>query len=137
MTEHAHSSTAAPASVVVDNMAEHASPPLWNPIAIGLWSILLTPIFGATLQLLNWKALGDEGNARISRYWLFGFIVYCAALAVVPMLSPASSQIADSTYGVGFLLLVAWNMTAGKAQYLHVLRRFGPSYRRRSWFARC
>lgn len=108
-------------------------PSLWNPIAIGLWSILFTPIFGAILQILNWKAIGNEVDARISGYWLYGLIAYYATMAVAPLISPAFSEMAEAGIGMSFLVLVVWNMTAGKAQYRYVSQHFGKFYRRRGW----
>jgi hypothetical protein len=44
--------------------------PIWNPIATVNWSLLFTPVFGAYLQMLNWKSLGQEDSARESKYLL-------------------------------------------------------------------
>ena len=48
---------APPKAVVGDVFDGEVAPALWNPTAAGSWSILFSPIFGAYLHMLNWRAL--------------------------------------------------------------------------------
>ena len=101
--------------------AAAVAPPLWNPDAIGNWSLLLTPLFGAFLVARNWQALGEYGRARRASYWFYiGLPLYFFAIAL-----PVA----------GFALLVIWYFFSNRPQAKYVRERFGTNYPRRPWLA--
>lgn len=96
-----------------------AAPPLWNPDAIGNWSLVLTPLFGAVLVARNWRALGEPGRARAASAWFYvGIPLYFFALAL-----PVA----------GFALLVIWYFLSNRLQAKYVRERFGNDYPRQPW----
>ena len=58
---------AAPKARVEDDRRAAAAAPIWNPSAAASWSLPFSPIFGAYLHMLNWRALGDEQKAATAR----------------------------------------------------------------------
>jgi hypothetical protein len=97
------------------------APPLWNPNAAGLWSVLLSPIFGSVLLRENWKSLGDPEKARAGGYWIAASIV----MAFVSMLAGIA----------GFIYILIWYFAWQKPQAVHVRERWGSAYPRRRWGA--
>ena len=96
---------------------------LWNPNAAGLWSFLLSPIFGAWLHALNWKSLGQPDKAKICFYWVYGSIAFEFATYFLP----------DIVAYIGFVvLLVAWWLQSGKEQYKYVKENV-PNYHKKKW----
>lgn len=103
-------------------------PRLWNVIAIGVWSVILTPVFGAFLVRRNWLALGDVAQARVAKRWLVGNLVTLIALLFVQTRWPHTFN----------ALLVAHTMiwfTLGAYQQKVRVDQLGGRFRRRSWFA--
>jgi hypothetical protein len=109
--------------------------PIWNPLAIVLWSLLFGPVWGVTLASLNWKRLGDPVRARrTSHNWTIGAI----GVTIVANKSTSDLKIdAMTSLGVslvflwGFILL--WGLVSHRAQIRHVKTLFASSYPRRSW----
>ncbi len=96
---------------------------LWNPNAAGLWSFLLSPIFGAWLHALNWKSLGQPDKAKICFYWVYSSIAFEFARYFLP----------DIVAYIGFVvLLVAWWLQSGKEQYKYVKENV-PNYQKKKW----
>ena len=125
---------ASPKARVADDHEAAPSVPIWNPNAAASWSLPFSPIFGAYLHMLNWRALGDPEKAATARVWL---MIGVALLPVYIGLGVASYygwQAADAisrALGVGFLL--AWYFSAAKGQARYVKERFGKDYPRKRW----
>ena len=64
---------------------EPTGPSIWSPPAVVLWSFAFTPVLGACLQMLNWRALGEPDKAATSQVWLF----FILNLFVQPLLQAA------------------------------------------------
>ncbi|HEY4083928.1 MAG TPA: hypothetical protein VGM81_24840 [Burkholderiaceae bacterium] len=107
------------------------SPPLWNPNAAASWSLLLTPVFGAVLQMKNWQALGEPEKAETSKRWAIGCLIFMVLMSFVAAFFVESSNGISRTAGLG--LLFAWYYGNGKAQNAYVLARFGKTYSRKGW----
>ncbi|HHH38046.1 MAG TPA: hypothetical protein ENK50_00510 [Sedimenticola sp.] len=94
--------------------------PLWNPDAAGIWSLLLTPVFGSLLILRNWQALGEEARTRQARGWL-----YASLLMLVPdLLIPFSS----------ILYIIVWYYAWQRLQTRYIQERWGKDYPKKSWW---
>ncbi len=117
----------------IDPARSEAAPALWNPSAAAKWSLLFTPIFGATLHMKNWQALGEPEKAAKSKQWLIGSIAFFALLFALAMVLPDTKGVDAAFRGAGIGLLVAWYMVSAKLQVAHVAGRFGTSYPRRGW----
>lgn len=93
---------------------------LWNPNAIGLWSLLLTPAWGSVLILLNWRARGDGGWVKVSVLWLVASLVAVAVSGLrYPLLYP--------------IWLLAWWFAFASIQFRTVRRAHANDYPRRGW----
>ena len=104
--------------------------PIWNPIATVNWSLLFTPVFGAYLQMLNWKSLGQEDSARESKFWFYTSLIVHLILIFVG----ASSEMAGPPIRLfGFIYLVLWYYLNARNQIKWVEQRFGVTYLRKPW----
>lgn len=109
---------------------------LWNPTAAALWSLLLTPAFGAWLHMRNWERLGQPDKARQARWWFAGLLVLGLASY---MLAAAGAVLGREDLGPPWWLALAvfgiWCVLAAYPQISHVDDRHGEGYERRSWAA--
>ena len=126
---------APPKAVVGDVVGNEVAPALWNPTAAGAWSILFSPIFGAYLHMLNWRALGQPEKAAASKQWLIGSIVFIVVLSVASVSMPESKGFDALGRAGGFAVLIAWYYAIGKSQQTYVAARFGTNYPHRGWAA--
>lgn len=108
------------------------APPLWNPDAAACWSLVLTPAFGAWLQMKNWTALGEHEEAAASRRWCIGVLVVLVGLQLLQALAP-SPILGRIGNVIGLPLLLGWYYLSGRPQARYVRERFGKAYPRRGW----
>src|SRR5262245_17881361 len=76
----------APAARVEDRAHAVSPPAIWNPQAAAAWSIVLSPVFGSFLHMLNWRALGEENEAAKARGWFalsLAVLIFESALALL------------------------------------------------------
>ena len=92
---------------------------MWSPDAVGLWSLLLSTVFGSILLLLNWKAIGDERRVTLSWLWLLASIGSVVASFFIP-------------FGT-LIFLVIWYFGHQSKQTEYVTERWGLGYPRRRW----
>ena len=102
-------------------------PPLYNPQAVALWSILFTP-FGAWFHAKNWQALEEDELAQqnLIAFWLM--IAWIFAVLVLDMLTGIALPTAVSA----IVPLVVWHLKLGKQQVEYVKEYFGDDYPRQS-----
>lgn len=134
----------APPEARVAEVVEHAqfaaatdsapAPPLWNPGAASAWSLLFTPIFGAILQMKNWRALGAPERAATSRAWAIGCAIYFVLSGVSLVFLPESAIIDRIANLLGLVLVLIWYFADGREQVRYVRVRFGKVYPRRGWW---
>jgi hypothetical protein len=119
--------------IVLDQQAQgSAVPSIWNPNAAANWSLIFTPAFGAYIQMLNWRHLGDEDQAAKSRQWFWASLVMLAVFVLAPSLMPEKS--ADGAVrGLGLVFLLSWYFSNAKVQAKHVKSIYGNAYPRRGW----
>lgn len=96
------------------------TPPLWNPDAAGLWSLLLTPVFGSTLIWRNWIAIGERSKANLALFWLAVSVLF---LLVAILLTPRLS----------LPYIIVWYFACQRPQTLYIRKRWGIAYPRRPW----
>jgi hypothetical protein len=106
---------------------------LWNPNAAAAWSLLFTPVFGAWLHALNWRALGDTEREKASLAWAVGG----AAILVVYLLIDATSynsHIGDQIErSIEVVFIVAWYLASARAQANLVRDAYAGAYEKKSW----
>lgn len=98
-------------------LAKEASeqPILWNPKGVGAIGILVNPLFGGAMLMMNWKAMGDEDAATKAILWSILFMLGTLFLPIPPMLSG-----------------VIWYFVSCRVQVNHV-KQPDFEYIRRSW----
>ena len=106
---------------------------LWNPTVAVLLSLLFTPVFGALVQMLNWRTLQEKELERQSLWWA---LAGCAILLGNQVFSAFLSEfrvVASFTMGILALYLCSWLVLAAGRQPRHVREHCGRRYARRSW----
>jgi len=102
---------------------------IWNPNAAVIWSLVLFPAFGTTIQMLNWRALGEPQRAATAKGWVVvSFILL--ALSVAPI---SSEEVERLLRLVNLVYTLGWCFSVGRVQGRYVKARFGTSYPRRPW----
>lgn len=109
--------------------APPAAPPLWNPKAAALWSLLFSWAFGSFLLARNWKALGDADRAKRCMLWFYGFFPFLIAAIFVSELGVFAALLRPAGIGI----FVAWIITERTPQADYIEQRFGGRYPRKSW----
>lgn len=103
---------------------------LWNPNAAATWSLLCSPVFGATLVWLNYQTLGEKVKAKKALIWL----AVGLALFVFGSHESGSGMAFTVMFVIGwFLFLIAWYFRCARPQASLVRERFGNSYRHKGW----
>ena len=118
----------------VEDERQAAAAPIWNPNAAASWSLPFSPIFGAYLHMLNWRALGEEQKAATARVWVTIGVALVPVYIALGLASYYGWQAADAlsrALAIGFLL--AWYFSSAKAQARYVKDQFGKDYPRKPW----
>lgn len=127
-TLHTSASAARPAAASCDLA-------LWNPVAAALWSLALSPAFGAWLHMRNWERLGEDEKAKEAASW---FAMACGLHAVNLFIVLAGAVLERDVglpHPVGLAFLAVWYIRSGHAQVRYVGDLHGAGYVRRSWRA--
>ena len=124
---------APPTADVEDVSVLEASPPLWNPSAAARWSLLFSPIFGATVQMHNWIALGEPEKAAASRRWAISNLVVILGLGFLSAFLPDTKAIDLGLRMAGLGLLIAWYIVSSRPQTNYIAARFGTAYPKKGW----
>jgi len=121
---------------------------IWNPNSAAIWSCFLSPAFGAYLQMLNWRALGEPEKAASSKKWFYVSVVILAVIWLIigeeafkmeELGVDPPSMDAPATVGefaiqlIWFLFMLVWYFSAGRAQSKYVKEKFGSTYARKPW----
>jgi hypothetical protein len=106
---------------------------LWNPNAAAAWSLLFTPVFGAWLHAMNWRALGDAQRERSSLAWAAGGAVILLVYLLIDTLSMNRPMGDEAERVIAGLFLVIWYFASARAQSRLVRERFGGNFERKSW----
>lgn len=93
-------------------------------MAADLWSLLLTPIFGAYVIKSNWKILGQEQQEKRSKTWLIALII--VYIAGILFLSGGVCSL------IFLVALLTWFFLECKPQKKHLDDR-KIDYQKRSW----
>lgn len=116
MTENIYN---APEASLTEESNETCNVALWNPDAAGAWSLLFSPLFGSILVYKNWKALGEEEQAKKSKKWIY----ISAPMALLSAL-----------LGVfGLIYIAVWYFTSQKKQTQYLKSKFSGNYPKKGW----
>ena len=116
-----------------EKVIREAAVPLWNPVAAVLWSLLLTPTFGAVIHGFNWRRLGRPLDAAWSFRWAACTAALWVAFPIVGAVSELPGGHGRWTRFAMLIVLAAWYAVAARQQIAEVRRRFNGAYERRGW----
>ena len=115
-----------------DTNAEEISP-IWDPNLAAALSLAFTPIFGAYLHMLNWRALGEPQRAATSQKWFNAAIALGILYTMLPVALPDLKD-ADVKLGlVGWVFLISWYLASARSQAKFVKEKYGTKYTTRPW----
>lgn len=99
-----------------------AAPALFSPALSVLFTLLFTPMFGAFLQGLNWKELGDDELAARNMGWVkWTFLTFAAYTFAEPFIQ-------DFVWGRYLMIAlflgfwISWTASLGWKQIVYVRR---------------
>jgi len=125
---------AAPETTTNAPTEAHSDIALWNPNAAALWSVIFTPLFGAYLHALNWRALGDKEREEASMTWVFGAGALVLLKILIEVVTPPGYSQGDKiSHLLEYAFLLAWYFTSGRTQARFVKEKFGKSFTHKSW----
>jgi hypothetical protein len=111
----------------------HAKPPLWNPNTAALWSLALSPAFGAWIHMKNWQALGEPEKASESRNWVIATLLFSLLMSVATTFAQETQPIDFAADVINLVLMLCWYFGCARPQAENVKQRFGKSYPRKGW----
>jgi hypothetical protein len=111
---------------------ETIRPLLWNPNAVGLWALLMSPIFSSILIAKNWLQLGNQKRATIARWWAAGWIALIAFTAIFPIWGPSVGLIGIVS-AASLVTLVVWYYLVVGQQTSFVAKEYPSGYVHRGW----
>lgn len=108
---------------------------IWNPNAAADWSLIFSPAFGAYLQMLNWRALGETEKAASSQNWFYVSLGMWAVCFLIIFMgdSKAADGAASAAKALCLLFLIVWYFSSGRAQGKYVKEKFGTTYVKKPW----
>ena len=112
--------------------AEEISP-IWNPDIATILSLPLTPIFGAYLHMLNWRALGEPQRAATSKKWLNASIAMVVLYTILPFALPDLKDVEEKMGLVAWVFLISWYFASARSQGKFVKERYGTNYTEKPW----
>ena len=106
---------------------------LWNPVTAILLSLVLTPLFGSMVQMLNWRILKEEKLAQQSLWWFVGGCVILLGNQVFSAIFPDDKVVDTFTVSLLVLYVFSWFVLPARGQVRYVRERFPKGYGHKSW----
>lgn len=108
---------------------------LWAPMPVAYWSLLLSPLFSATLLDQNWRELGQEGSARQTRFlmWATGLFLVLSIINAFTDTSQSTDKVIQGVSKIVGLVLTAFCFSIGRRQRDFLKDSNISDYRKRPW----
>jgi hypothetical protein len=108
---------------------------LWNPMASAYWSLLLSPLFGATLLDRNWREMGKHDSARQTRFlmWATGLFAVLSVVHAFTDTSQSTDKVIQGISKIVGLVLTAFCFSIGRRQRDFLKDSLKSDYRKRAW----
>lgn len=107
-----------------------SAPPLWNPRSLSAMGFLFSWAFGAYILAQNWKALGDEANAKRAMVWFYSFFPFLL-LAFLLADTPLAPK---GVWFASLAVLAALYWLEIRPQITFVKERFANQFPHKSWW---
>lgn len=121
------------AAVVPQSAPSEQSGAIWNPNAASNWSLIFSPAFGSYLHALNWRTLGEPEKEKSAMGWFYFSLAMLGVYVLMGVFMEKPEEADGAARGLGFLYLLVWYFSAGRAQARYVKEKFGSNYPRRAW----
>ena len=110
------------------------TPLLWTPPLIVALSLLLTPVFGALLQMLNWRTLHEQDLARQALWWaVAGGVILLGGCLFSAFLPPHRKVVETFSASLFLLYALGWFLLEAGEQGRYVRQHFPKGHGRRPW----
>lgn len=110
------------------------TPLIWAPTLTVALSLGLTPVFGAALQMLNWRTLHEERLARQSLWWAVAGCVILLGGCLFSALLPLQRKVVETFSGSLFLLYaLGWFLLEAGEQGRYVRKHFPKGFAHKPW----
>lgn len=106
---------------------------LWNPLTAMLLSLILTPLFGSMVQMLNWRILQEEKRAQQSLWWFVAGCIILLGNQIFSALLPEAKVVDTFTVSLLVLYVCGWFVLSGRRQVRYVREHFPKGYGHKSW----
>jgi hypothetical protein len=106
---------------------------LFNPVAITLWSVPFSPLFGAWLHIHNWTALGEPAKADSARRWFNALLIIMVFNGVVTAIAERVASSVNPADFISIAVFLLWYWLAARPHASAVRAKTGARYRRRRW----
>ena len=108
-----------PTSKLTGVQGNEKAPVLWNPDVAGLWSLLLSPVFGSIIISKNWKDLGERGKSNSSKVWVAVSVPAYILMYILPH--------AYTIY------IIIWYFFQNRPQTKYLKKNFSGLYPKKGW----
>lgn len=106
---------------------------IWNPNAAANWSLVFTPAFGSYIHMRNWASLGHVQKAAAAKRWFYASLALLGVYLILSFVVDDEKKAEVFARGLGFIFLLVWYFSAGRAQAKYVKATFGSSYLHKPW----
>ena len=114
-----------PAAGSASQSGQLNGPALWNPTVAVLWSVLLSPAFGAFIIWKNWRTLKRSRRALMAGTWFWVAVTLVAVRVLTATHIPLVVSLAFFAGWVGF---------SAYPQIRYLKSTFKKAYSKRHWF---
>lgn len=118
-------------STSIESDSMPTNPALWNPSALANWSILLTPLFGSYFVAENYKAIGQEKEAKGAMVWLYIGVAIMVSIFFVELFNLSSYF--RKIMPAYFVYLMSWYFLSARKQQRCIVSEYGKDYERQPW----
>lgn len=106
---------------------------LWNPVTTMLLSLVLSPLFGSMVQMLNWRILEEEERAQQSLWWFVAGCIILLGNQVFSAIFPEDKVVDTFTVSLLVLYVLGWFVLPARRQVRYVREHFPKGYGHKSW----
>ncbi len=101
---------------------------LWNPNAIGRWSLLFYPLFGSILTFMNWRAFGKDKEAKKALV-----CILISTLVLVALLFLLAQQYFGFTALGIVAFIIVWYSSLNSPQTKYFKIELNNQYIKKKW----
>ena len=82
---------------------------------------------------MNWRTLGETEKEKSAMGWFYFSLAMLGVYVLMGVFMEKPEEADGAARGLGFLYLLVWYFSAGRAQARYVKEKLGSNYPRRAW----